>query len=116
MECACDHRAALDLTRYIPHMKINEIMTTEVEVVAPDATIKDAAQRMARLNVGSLPVWDGERLVGMVTDRDLTVRAVAEGLDPAETSVRDCMSPKVVSCFSILRLSPSPRSYWAMTG
>ena len=80
-------------------MKINEIMTTDVEVVAPDATIKEAAQRMAKLGVGALPVWDGERLIGMVTDRDLVVRAVAEGLDPVETSVRDCMSPKIVSCF-----------------
>lgn len=82
-----------------PNMKISEIMTTDVEVVSPEATIKDAAQRMVRLDVGALPVWDGERLVGMVTDRDLVVRAVAEGRDPETTTVGDCMSPKIVYCF-----------------
>lgn len=80
-------------------MKINEIMTTDVEVVRPEASIMDAAQRMARLGIGALPVCDGERLIGMVTDRDLAVRAVAEGCNPQNTTVRDCMSPKIVYCF-----------------
>ena len=80
-------------------MKINEIMTTDVEVIPPDSSIRAAAQRMAKLGVGALPVCDGERLIGMVTDRDITVRAVAEGLDPDQTPVRDCMSPKIVYCF-----------------
>lgn len=80
-------------------MKINEIMTTDVEVVPPDSSIRDAAKKMAKLDVGALPVCDGERLVGMVTDRDIAVRAVAEGRDPDTTTVRDCMSPKIVYCF-----------------
>jgi CBS domain-containing protein len=80
-------------------MKINEIMTTDVEVVPPDSSIRDAAQRMARLDVGALPVCDGERLIGMLTDRDIAVRAVANGCDPDSTTVRDCMSPKIIYCF-----------------
>jgi len=80
-------------------MKINEIMTTDVEVVPPDSSIRDAAQKMAKLDVGALPVCDGERLIGMLTDRDIAVRAVAEGRDPDSTTVRDCMSPKIIYCF-----------------
>lgn len=54
---------------------------------------------MRSLNIGALPVCDGRRLIGMVTDRDITVRATAEARDPDNTLVRDCMSPEVVYCF-----------------
>lgn len=80
-------------------MQIRQIMTTDVEIIRPDATIGHAAERMRELNVGSLPVCDGERLVGMVTDRDITVRATAEGRAPLTTYVRDVMSPHIIYCF-----------------
>ena len=78
-------------------MLIREIMTEAPEVVAPDDTIADAARRMRDLDVGSLPVCDGEKLVGMVTDRDIAVRAVADGRDAEDTCVCDVMTPEVVS-------------------
>jgi CBS domain-containing protein len=76
-------------------MKVSDIMTREVEVLSPEATLQDAARRMKELDVGSLPVCDGERLVGMLTDRDIVVRAVAEARDGRETRVRDVMSAEV---------------------
>ena len=80
-------------------MKLNEIMTPGVEVIAPEATIQEAAEKMRHLDIGPLPVCDGDRLVGMVTDRDITVRAVAEGRHPGTTRVRDVMTPDVVYGF-----------------
>lgn len=73
-------------------MKVSEIMTLDVATAAPDDTIQTAAQLMADGGVGALPVCDGTRLVGMITDRDITVRAVAEGKAPDDCSVRDVMS------------------------
>ena len=80
-------------------MQIREVMTHGVEVVGPDATLQEAARTMERLDIGSVPVCDGERLVGMLTDRDITVRATAEGRDPASTPVRDIMTQDVLYCF-----------------
>ena len=80
-------------------MQLKEIMTAAVEVIRPDSSIADAAKKMRSLDVGSLPVCDGERLVGMITDRDITIRATADGRDPNNTLVRDCMSPEIVYCF-----------------
>ncbi len=79
-------------------MRVNEIMTRGVEVVSPQDTIRTAAAKMDDLNVGVLPVCDGQRLVGMITDRDITVRSTAEGLDPWTGHVRDAMTPEVISC------------------
>jgi CBS domain-containing protein len=79
--------------------RVREVMTQGVETVPPDATVREAAVKMQRLNVGPLPVWDGERVVGMITDRDITVRAVAAGRDPDATPVREVMTPDVVVCF-----------------
>ncbi len=76
---------------------IAEVMTTEVEVVRPEETLRDAARAMADLDVGSLPVCDGRRMLGMVTDRDITIRGVAEGKGP-DTPVRDVMTDDVVWC------------------
>ena len=61
---------------------IAEVMTTDVEVVRPEETLRDAARAMADLDVGSLPVCDGRRMIGMITDRDITIRGVAEGKGP----------------------------------
>ena len=65
-------------------MQISEIMTRDVETIAPDASLQQAAAAMEALGVGSLPVCDGRRLVGAITDRDIVVRGVAAGLSPLE--------------------------------
>ena len=79
-------------------MQLSNIMSHDVEVISPDSTIQDAADKMKSLDVGSLPVCDGTRLLGMLTDRDIAVRAVAAGCPPS-TSVRDAMTPYVTCCF-----------------
>jgi len=76
-------------------MKIKDVMTRQVTVVQPNTTIAEAADLMKSLDVGLLPVCEGERLVGMLTDRDITVRATAEGQSPAMTLVSDVMTPEV---------------------
>jgi len=79
-------------------MKVSKCMTRDVELVNPTQTIREAAQMMADLDAGALPVQQDDRLVGMITDRDIAVRAVAQGKSP-ETPVRDVMSPEVLYCF-----------------
>lgn len=79
-------------------MKVSEIMTRGAETVAPDASLRDAAQTMKRLDIGAIPVCDGDRLVGIVTDRDIVVRAVADGADTASTTVREAMTEGIVYC------------------
>lgn len=79
-------------------MKISEAMTRDVRMVRPDQTIREAAHLMAELDIGALPVEDSDRLVGMITDRDIAVRAVAEGRG-AETMVQDVMTAEVKYCF-----------------
>jgi len=78
---------------------VRDVMSSNVETVTPDTTVADVARRMRDLDVGSLPVWDGKRLLGMVTDRDLAVRAAAAGKDPSSTAVREVMSPEVTWVF-----------------
>ena len=80
-------------------MPLQDVMTPEVEVIAPEASISEAAAKMRHRDIGPLPVCEGARLVGMLTDRDITVRAVAAGLDPLTTQVRDVMTPDVVYGF-----------------
>ena len=80
-------------------MKIKEIMTREVEVVHPDDSLQTAAQKMKERDIGFLPVCDNERLVGTVTDRDITVEATAEGRDPKTTQVKDLVHSEVCWCF-----------------
>ena len=79
-------------------MKVSKCMTRDVELVSPTQTIREAAQMMAELDAGALPVQQDDRLVGMITDRDIAVRAVAQGKSP-ETPVRDVMSPELLYCF-----------------
>jgi len=73
-------------------------MTADVELVTPEQPISEAAQFMLRADTGVLPVGEGDRLIGMVTDRDITVRAVAQGRGP-DTPVRDVMTEDLVYCF-----------------
>ena len=80
-------------------MTLKDVMTPGVEVITPEATLQQAAAKMGRLNIGPLPVCDGDQLVGMLTDRDITVRAVAEGCDPTTTTVREAMPPDLAYCF-----------------
>lgn len=80
-------------------MRVSEVMTQGVECIGPDATLQEAAAKMKSLDVGPLPVCDNDRLVGMVTDRDITVRATAEGDAPTDVRVRDVMTPGVIYCF-----------------
>lgn len=80
-------------------MQIREIMTPDVEVIRPDDTMQTAAKMMADYDVGALPIGENDRLVGMITDRDITVRGVAPGRDPGKTTVRQMMSGRVLYCF-----------------
>jgi CBS domain-containing protein len=79
-------------------MKVSEIMTSNPEVVTPEQPIQEAAKLMLSADAGIVPVQEGDRLVGMVTDRDIAVRVVAEGRGP-DTPVRDAMSEKPLFCF-----------------
>ncbi len=80
-------------------MNIQEIMTPNVDLADPNMTIRDAAIRMRDDNVGALPVGENDRLVGMVTDRDIAVRGVANERGPGNCTVREVMSEGVYYCF-----------------
>lgn len=80
-------------------MMLKEIMTSEVEVIRPNAALKEAAMKMKDLDVGLIPVCDGDRLCGVLTDRDITVRSTAFGKDPAKTPVEGVMAREVVYAF-----------------
>jgi CBS domain-containing protein len=77
---------------------VAEVMTRGVEVISPEASVQRAAQRMDELNVGALPVCSGPSLVGMITDRDITVRATAAGLEPNRTRVSEVMTESTRYC------------------
>jgi len=80
-------------------MVVSQIMTPHAECTSPSATLQSAAQRMKELDVGSLPVCQNDRLVGIITDRDIAIRAVADGMDPATTHVEFVMTRGVACCF-----------------
>ncbi len=77
---------------------VKDVMTRQVYTIDVTASVADAADRMRMYMVGALPVQEGERLVGMLTDRDIVCRAVALNRLPASTTVSEVMTPKVVSC------------------
>ena len=79
-------------------MKVREAMTNDVCLAHPDRSIREAAQLMTEHDIGALPVGEDDRLVGMITDRDIAVRAVAAGLGP-DTKIREVMSEQVMYCF-----------------
>lgn len=79
-------------------MKIKECMTTDVKIADPNRSIQDAAKLMTKADIGSLPVGEDDRLVGMITDRDIVIRAVAAGLPPS-TPIREIMSTDIKYCF-----------------
>jgi CBS domain-containing protein len=80
-------------------MNVSDYMTRDVTVVTPNDTLQQAAKIMGQLDCGALPVGENDRLVGMITDRDIAIRAVAEGKDPVQTRVRDVMTREVKYCF-----------------
>lgn len=79
-------------------MKVKEAMTRDVRLVRPNQTIREAAHLMAELDIGCLPVEENDRMIGMITDRDIAVRAVCEGRGP-DTPIRDVMSAEVKYCY-----------------
>lgn len=80
-------------------MLVREFMTAKTVSVAPDTSLRDAAARMRDAHVGSLLVLEDGRAIGLITDRDICCRAIAEGRDPAFTRVSDCMSTDIAHCF-----------------
>ena len=80
-------------------MKVKQIMTSPAETVETDTTIIEAAQKMRLYNIGSLPVCQDNTIIGMLTDRDIAVRAVAQGKDISETTADEIMTPMVFYCF-----------------
>jgi CBS domain-containing protein len=79
-------------------MKVKEVMTKLVEFVRPDTPVQEAAAKMKALNVGPIPVCEGDNVLGILTDRDIVVRGVAEGRDVRTTRVQDIMTRNVVCC------------------
>ena len=84
-------------------MRVREAMSGNVKIVNPGQSIREAARLMAELDCGCLPVGQEGRLVGMITDRDIAVRAVAEGMS-SKTPIREVMSPEVKYCFEDAQL------------
>ena len=80
-------------------MKVSEVMSRKVEITSPEDSIQRAAQMMARLDAGVLPVGKDDRLVGMITDRDIAIRGVGEGRSPTDTPVNEVMTREVKYCF-----------------
>ena len=80
-------------------MRVSEIMTREVELIQPDDTLRVAAQKMRDRDIGFLPVCDGTTLMGVLSDRDITVRAFADGMDLNVMLSRDLMTTPAIYCF-----------------
>ncbi len=80
-------------------MQVSKVMTRNVSWVGPDATIPEIARRMRTEDIGSVPIAEQDRLIGIVTDRDIVVRLVAEGGDLNSTTARQVMSPRILYCY-----------------
>jgi CBS domain-containing protein len=80
-------------------MNISEIMTSDFEMIDSTSSLREAARKMKSLNVGFLPVQEGTMLIGLITDRDIVIRGLAEGQDVESTQVKDIISSEVVYCF-----------------
>ena len=90
-------------------MQIREIMSSEVELIAPNSTLRDAACMMRAEDIGAIPVGENDRLIGMITDRDIAIRCVAEDRQPSQCLVREAMSKKVCYCFEDDELDAAAR-------
>lgn len=78
--------------------QVKDLMETQLEVISPEASIIDAARKMKEKDCGFLPVGSQDSPEGIITDRDIVIRVLAEGRDPATTKVQDCMTPEVCAC------------------
>ena len=79
-------------------MKIRDLMTKKVECLGPRSSLKKAAQLMNAADVGGIPVVEEGRVVGVLTDRDIVMRTVADGINPADATVGEIMTPRVIRC------------------
>jgi CBS domain-containing protein len=93
-------------------MRVAQAMTPNVEIANPDDTIEHAAQLMAQLDVGALPVGENDHLIGMLTDRDITIRVAAMGKAPSHTRVRDAMTAEIRFASRMRIWTTSPET-WA---
>jgi CBS domain-containing protein len=89
-------------------MNVQSCMSSDVKLAAPDQTIREVAQTMREIDAGALPVGENDRLIGMITDRDIAIRAVAAGLPP-ETKVSEIMSSQIYYCHEEDELSDAAR-------
>ena len=80
-------------------MKVNECMTTSPDCVSPETSLRDAALLMEKDDCGFVPICENDKLIGVITDRDMAIRGIAQGKDPLKTTVRDIMTDKVMYCF-----------------
>jgi len=80
-------------------MKLSDIMTTSVEIIPPDCLLQEAARKMGELDVGALPICDGDKIQGIVTDRDIVIRAIGKGMDVSQTPVIKIISSPIVYVF-----------------
>ena len=80
------------------HTKVKDIMETNIIMVSPDDTLTEASRKMQEANCGCLPVGTGDKIEGVITDRDIVIRALAEGEDPAEKRVREYMTAYIRAC------------------
>ncbi|MBZ0274133.1 CBS domain-containing protein [bacterium] len=90
-------------------MKIREVMSRQIQYVQPNDTVRTTAEKMREFDVGAIPVIDGENCIGIVTDRDIALRSVAEGYDPMTEQIADIMSAGVVSCLEDDELEKATR-------
>ena len=79
-------------------MLLKDLMSTQVQDISPDSTLREAAAKMKANDIGSLPVVENQRVIGIITDRDIVIRAVAKGRSPSDSTVRGAMTPKVIYC------------------
>lgn len=80
-------------------MKVKDLMSRRVEMISSGSNLVEAAEKMRSMEMGALPVCEGEELIGMVTDRDIVIRAIAQDEDPSETFVSEIMTPEVYYCY-----------------
>ncbi len=80
-------------------MILKDVMNRQVETISPEVTLREAARKMDEINIGALLVCDGDRIIGIITDRDIVIRSVSEGLDVNTTRVRDSMTSPIVYAY-----------------
>ena len=80
-------------------MKVREIMSTDVQRISSSAMVSEAAEKMRVFNIGCLPILEDNKIVGMLTDRDIVIRAIAAGSNPRMTIIKDIFTPNIIRCY-----------------